>query len=69
MIIQCVEAAVNLPDFDAGMKVEGECFAQCLNASAASAALIHLFFAEREVAKIPDIPKDTAQRPVAILRG
>ena len=64
MIIQCVEAAVNLPDFDAGMAVEAECFAQCLN-HPQRAALIHLFFAEREVAKIPDIPKDTAQREVA----
>jgi hypothetical protein len=26
MIIQCVEAAVNLGDFDAGMKVEQENF-------------------------------------------
>lgn len=64
MIIQCVEAAVNLADFDAGMQVERECFAQCLN-HPQRAALIHLFFAEREVAKIPDIPKDTAQREVA----
>jgi len=63
MIIQCVEAAVNLADFDAGMKVEAECFAQCLN-HPQRAALIHLFFSEREVAKIPDIPKDTAQRDV-----
>jgi 3-hydroxyacyl-CoA dehydrogenase len=64
MIIQCVEAAVNLADFDAGMKVEADCFAQCLN-HPQRAALIHLFFSEREVAKIPDIPKDTAQREVA----
>jgi 3-hydroxyacyl-CoA dehydrogenase len=59
MIIQCVEAAVNLGDFDAGMKVEQECFAQCL-AHPQRAALIHLFFSEREAAKIPDVPRDTA---------
>ncbi len=58
MIIQCVEAAVNSDDFDAGMKVEQECFAQCLNHPQRE-ALIHVFFSEREVAKVPDIPKDT----------
>ena len=59
MIIQCVEAAVNLGDFDAGMAVEAKCFAQCLRHPQRE-ALIHMFFAEREVAKIPDVPRDTA---------
>ena len=59
MIIQCVEAAVNLGDFDAGMQVEAENFAQCLKHPQRE-ALIHTFFSEREVAKIPDVPKDTA---------
>jgi 3-hydroxyacyl-CoA dehydrogenase len=58
MIVQCVEAAVNSGDFDAGMKVEQECFAKCLNHPQRE-ALIHVFFSEREVAKIPDVPKDT----------
>jgi 3-hydroxyacyl-CoA dehydrogenase len=58
MIIQCVEAAVNLGDFDAGMKVEQACFARCLNHPQRE-ALIHMFFSEREVAKIPDVPRDT----------
>ncbi|MDA1302589.1 MAG: 3-hydroxyacyl-CoA dehydrogenase NAD-binding domain-containing protein [Proteobacteria bacterium] len=58
MIIRCVEAAVNAGDFDAGMKVEAECFAQCLNHPQRQ-SLIHMFFAERECAKIPDVPKDT----------
>ena len=64
MIIQCVEAAVNLGDFDAGMKVEQENFRKCLE-HPQRAALIHLFFSEREVAKIPDVPKDTPQRTIA----
>ena len=64
MIIQCVEAAVNLGDFDAGMKVEAENFAQCLKHPQRE-ALIHMFFAEREVAKIPDVPKDTATQEIA----
>ncbi|MEQ8991076.1 MAG: enoyl-CoA hydratase-related protein, partial [Pseudomonadales bacterium] len=63
MIIQCVEAAVNLGDFDAGMQVEQENFRKCLN-HPQRAALIHVFFAEREVAKIPDVPKDTPVKPI-----
>jgi 3-hydroxyacyl-CoA dehydrogenase len=58
MIIQCVEAAVNLGDFDKGMEVEQDRFRQCM-AHPQRQALIHLFFSEREVAKIPDLPKDT----------
>jgi 3-hydroxyacyl-CoA dehydrogenase len=63
MIIQCVEAAVNLGDFDAGMKVEQENFAKCLNHPQRE-ALIHVFFSEREVAKIPDVPKDTPVKKI-----
>ncbi|MEZ5559212.1 MAG: 3-hydroxyacyl-CoA dehydrogenase NAD-binding domain-containing protein [Pseudomonadales bacterium] len=63
MIIQCVEAAVNLGDFDAGMKVEQECFAKCLNHPQRE-ALIHIFFSEREVAKIPDVPRDTPLKEI-----
>ena len=29
-----------------------------------SKALIHVFFGEREVAKIPDVPKDTSVKPI-----
>ncbi|MBM4204510.1 MAG: 3-hydroxyacyl-CoA dehydrogenase [Gammaproteobacteria bacterium] len=58
MIIQCVEAAVNAGNFDAGIVVEQERFGQCLRHPQRE-ALIHIFFSEREVAKIPDIAKDT----------
>ncbi len=63
MIIQCVEAAVNEADFDAGLKVEQDCFRQCM-AHPQRQALIHLFFSEREVGKIPDLPKDTPLREI-----
>lgn len=62
-IIQCVEAAVNLNDFDAGMKFEREAFGECLN-HPQRAALIYNFFSEREVAKIPDVPKDTPTQKI-----
>lgn len=64
MIIQCVEAAVSHDDFDAGMKVEAENFRKCLEHPQRE-ALIHMFFAEREVAKIPDVPKDTPVKTIA----
>ena len=63
MIVQCVEAAVNLGDFDAGIAVEQECFGKCLNHPQRE-SLIHMFFAEREVAKIPDVPKNTATQDI-----
>jgi 3-hydroxyacyl-CoA dehydrogenase len=56
--VDAIEAAANLP-FDQGCKKERELFEECI-ASDQARALIHAFFAERAVAKIPDIPKDTA---------
>jgi 3-hydroxyacyl-CoA dehydrogenase len=44
--------------FEEGCQLERELFEQCLH-STESKALIHAFFGERTVAKIPDIPKDT----------
>jgi len=56
--LDAVEAAGRLP-FDEGIRVEGELFDRCLHSDQCK-ALIHAFFAERAVSKIPDIPKDTA---------
>ena len=55
--IEAVEAATKLP-FAQGQARERELFQQCLF-SDQSKAMIHAFFGEREVAKIPDVPKDT----------
>jgi 3-hydroxyacyl-CoA dehydrogenase len=60
--IDCVEAATEL-DFDAGLARERELFMECM-ASPESAAQRHVFFAEREVAKIPDVPKETAMKEI-----
>ncbi|HET9282708.1 MAG TPA: 3-hydroxyacyl-CoA dehydrogenase NAD-binding domain-containing protein [Candidatus Angelobacter sp.] len=60
--IDAVEAATKLP-FDKGVEAERELFTKCLF-SDQSKALIHVFFGEREVAKIPDVPKDTPVIPV-----
>ena len=61
--IQCIEAAVNLP-FDEGMAVESKLFAE-LMAGPQSRAQQYFFFAERQAAKIPDVPRDTAEVPIA----
>jgi 3-hydroxyacyl-CoA dehydrogenase len=55
--IDAVEASTRLP-FDEGCQKEAELFQQCLFGDQ-SKSLIHVFFGEREVAKIPDIPKGT----------
>jgi 3-hydroxyacyl-CoA dehydrogenase len=60
--IDAVEAATKLP-FEQGCARERELFIECLF-SEESSALIHAFFGEREVAKIPDVPKETAARPI-----
>ena len=62
-LVRCAEAAVTLP-FAAGEAVEAGVFAQVL-ASPASAAMRHLFFAEREAGKIPGLAKDLALRNIA----
>ena len=56
--IRCIEAAVNLP-FDEGIAKERELFAELVNGEQ-SRAQRYYFFAERQAAKIPDVPKDTA---------
>ena len=55
--IQCIEAAVNLP-FEEGMKVEQDLFMKLMTGSQ-SAAQRYMFFAQRQVTKIPDIEKET----------
>src|SRR3990170_1679166 len=55
--IKAVEAAVALP-FDQGLKRERELFLELMN-SPESKAQRYVFFAEREAAKIPDVPPDT----------
>lgn len=61
-IVRSVRAALTRP-FAQGEAVEAAEFA-ALVSSPSSKALRHLFFAEREAAKIPGLPRDTALRPV-----
>jgi len=60
--IQCIEAAVNLP-FDEGIKTERKLFMELMTGNQ-SAAQRYAFFAQRQVAKIPDIAKETEIKSV-----
>ena len=61
-IIACVRAATELT-FDEGLKFERARFGECMQ-NPQSGAMRHLFFAEREAARIPDVPRDTPRRPI-----
>lgn len=60
--IQCIEAAVNLP-FEEGIKVEQDLFMKLMTGSQ-SAAQRYMFFAQRQVTKIPDIEKETPLKEI-----
>ncbi|WP_459617023.1 3-hydroxyacyl-CoA dehydrogenase NAD-binding domain-containing protein [Bordetella sp. 2513F-2] len=59
-IVKCVEAASKLP-FEDGLDLEHRMFEQCLESNT-SKALRHIFFAEREAAKLPSLPSNI--RPI-----
>ncbi|HEY6982223.1 3-hydroxyacyl-CoA dehydrogenase NAD-binding domain-containing protein [Reyranella sp.] len=61
-IIKCVQAACEL-SFDEGIKRERELFVELVT-SQESAAQRYYFFAEREAAKVLDVPSDTPQREI-----
>ena len=61
-IVDCVEASFTKP-FAEGLRIERQAFFECMQ-SPQSAALRHMFFAEREAAKIRGLPKDTPHRDV-----
>jgi 3-hydroxyacyl-CoA dehydrogenase len=60
--LACVEAATRLP-FDEGLAFERQEFTKLMFGSQ-SAAQRHIFFAERQAAKIDGLPKDIALRPI-----
>ena len=62
MALEALEAAISLP-FEEGLKKEREIALKSLTTEQAS-ALIHAFIAERAVAKVPDVPKETQPYPL-----
>ena len=61
-IIQCVEAAVNLP-IEEGLKLERKLFVELMQGQQ-SAALRYYFFASRQAWQVPGLAKDAALLPV-----
>jgi 3-hydroxyacyl-CoA dehydrogenase len=61
VIVDCAESS--LKPFDEGRKSEREGFTKLVE-SPESKALRHMFFAERQTTKIPDVPEDTPMREV-----
>jgi 3-hydroxyacyl-CoA dehydrogenase len=68
-IMACVEAATSMP-FAKGVAFERQQFEKLVKTDE-SRALRHLFFAERQVSKIPDVAEDTPVREIksAVLIG
>lgn len=69
-IVSCLEAAVSLP-IDKGLERERELFRELVT-STESAAMRHIFFSERQAAKIKGLPRETPVREVnqaAIIGG
>lgn len=62
LIIDCIEASVTKP-FEQGLKIERDLFKQCL-VSSQSAALRHMFFAERLSAKVKGLGNDVPLREI-----
>jgi len=60
--VRCVEAAATMALAE-GLKFERAEFMKLVNEVEAK-SMRHAFFAEREVAKVPDVPADTPTRPI-----
>ncbi len=61
--LRCIAAAAANPNIDDGLKIEREEFTKLMMGSQ-SRAQQHMFFAERQAAKIDGLPKDIALRDV-----
>ena len=62
LIVDCAEAAATRP-FDEGRRLERANFDKLVSGPE-SKALRHMFFAERQTSKIPDVPEDTPVREI-----
>jgi 3-hydroxyacyl-CoA dehydrogenase len=61
-VVDAIEAAATLPFAD-GIRREREIFAECVQSDQCR-ALVHGFLAERAVAKVPDVPRETPVTPI-----
>jgi 3-hydroxyacyl-CoA dehydrogenase len=61
--IAAVEASCSLP-FEEGLRLEQQLF-EALESTVEAQALRHVFFAEHEASKLPEVPNDTQTVPIA----
>ena len=64
MAFNSVKAAVEIDDFDEGIRAEHANFQVCHDHEQ-RAAMIHVFFSERQAARIPDVPRETPKKDIA----
>ena len=64
MAFNSVKAAVEIDDFDEGIRAEGANFQVCHDHEQ-RAAMIHVFFSERQAARIPDVPRDAPRKDIS----
>ena len=63
MAFDSVKGAVEIEDFNEGIRAERANFVRCV-AHEQRAAMIHVFFSERQAARIPDVPADTPKKTI-----
>ena len=64
MAFDSVKGAVEIEDFNEGIRAERANFVRCV-AHEQRAAMIHVFFSERQAARIPDVPADTPKKTIS----
>ena len=63
MAFDSIKGAVEIDDFDEATRAEHANFLRCV-AHPQRAAMIHVFFSERQAARIPDVPADTPTKTI-----
>ena len=64
MAFDSVKGAVEIEDFNEGVRAERANFLRCV-AHEQRAAMIHVFFSERQAARIPDVSADTPKKQIS----
>ena len=63
MAFDAIKGAIEIEDFDEALRNERRIFERCV-AHEQRAAMIHVFFSERQAARIPDVPADTPTKAI-----
>ena len=64
MAFDSIRGAIEIDDFDEAMRAEHANFLRCV-AHPQRAAMIHVFFSERQATRIPDVPADTPTKTIS----